>query len=391
MNIQYHKRIEKLQDYLSAQGIDAMLVTTQDSIFYLSGASYIPLERPFFIVVKPTGVPSLVVPALEREHMAKVEGLGEIKSYFEYLSLPGENWYDRLAELTGTNAIVGIEPALPSGLCRLIRAKDTLIVGEIDHMRMIKDEQEIAAVRYASEWTDKGMELLHRSLYRGENVLETTMPARTLQTGVIKATDYNYLTSSFLTAGWPAPKSAQPHSLPDLHMKMGDGPIVLMSFNRVNGYAAECERTVFLGEPGARECELFGYMTRAREIAFSMVRSGARCSEIDMATRDYFISLGYGDNILHRAGHGIGMGNHEAPWISAGSGDVLEENMIISIEPAIYFDDLGGFRHSDTVLVTKDGYELLTRYPFDLDSMIVRERRALMKLKGAIVRGAVNY
>ena len=69
-------RIRRLQEHLGEQGIDAMLVTSQDSIFYLSGASYTPIERPFFIIVRPEGDPSLVVPRLEQEHMAKVEGFG---------------------------------------------------------------------------------------------------------------------------------------------------------------------------------------------------------------------------------------------------------------------------------------------------------------------------
>lgn len=88
---------------------------------------------------------------------------------------------------------------------------------------------------------------------------------------------------------------------------------------------------------------------RAREIAYSMVKPGTRCEDIDLATQEYFKSLGYGDAVHHRTGHGIGLGNHEAPFLSAGGDHILEENMVISIEPALYFDDIGGFRHSDTV------------------------------------------
>ena len=90
------------------------------------------------------------------------------------------------------------------------------------------------------------------------------------------------------------------------------------------------------------------------------------------------------------AGHGIGLGNHEAPFLSAGGNHVLEENMVISIEPALYFDDIGGFRHSDTELVTKNGFERLTKYPDDLDSLIVRDKRTINKIKGFAVRKAVN-
>ena len=70
--------------------------------------------------------------------------------------------------------------------------------------------------------------------------------------------------------------------------------------------------------------------------------------------------------------------------------NVLDENRVISIEPALYFDDIGGFRHSGTVLVIKDGYEILTHYPTNLDDRIVRDNRTARKLKGAVVRKAVS-
>jgi Xaa-Pro aminopeptidase len=235
------------------------------------------------------------------------------------------------------------------------------------------------------------MKTLHGGLYRGFSVVESVMPARTLQTSVMKSGEYDYLNCSFLTAGWPAPKSAQPHSVPDFHARMGSGPIVLMSYNRVNGYAAECERTVFLGDPSARELELYNLVMEARALAYSMVRPGVRCADSDQATQELFASKGYQDHIIHRTGHGIGLGNHEQPWLSNGSSDVLAENMVISIEPALYFDEIGGFRHSDTVLVTKDGYEILTKYPSDLEHLIVRKKNLFGKVKGAIVRKAIHF
>ena len=390
MDYYRQKRVERLQKYIGEQGLDAMLITSKDAVFYLSGASYDPVERPFIIILRPEGVPSLVVPRLEYEHMMKVEGFGEIHWYFEYPSIDGQNWYDYVNKDIGKGAVIGIEPSMPSVYCECLKAKKTVIVDYIDTMRLVKDESEINAIRLACKWTDYGMKMLHEGLYRGESVIEATMHARNIQTGVVKTTDFNYMTSSFLTAAWPAPKSAQPHSLPDLGSRMGDGPIVLMSFNRVNGYASENERTVFLGEPSDRDRRLFDQMMKAREIALSMVKPGTRCADIDLATQDYFKSLGYEDAIRHRTGHGIGLGNHEAPFLSAGGDHVLEENMVISIEPALYFDDIGGFRHSDTVLVTKTGYEIMTHYPVDLDSLTVKENRRFKKAKGAIIRKFIN-
>lgn len=387
----YQSRVLKLQAFLKSNNLDAFIVSTQDSIYYLSGASYMPVERPFFIIVRPEGLPDLVVPALEYDHMRKVEGLGDIKTYFEYPSIEGENWYDRLNSLLGGKAVVAIEPDFSVAKSALLKVKELVTSPVITEMRMVKTPDEIEAIRRAAEWTDKGMHLVHHALYRGQAVIETTMPARTLQTGVIASGEFDYFNCSFITAGWPAPKSSQPHSLPDFHMPMGSGPIVLMSYNRVNGYAAECERTVFLGDPTAEERRLYDIVMEARAIAYRMIKPGVRCSDIDVATQEFFKSEGYGDRVIHRTGHGIGLGNHEQPWLSSGSSDVLAENMVISIEPALYFPEIGGFRHSDTVLVTRDGYERITKYPDDLESLIVREKRIFQQLKGKIIRKTIHY
>ena len=101
---------------------------------------------------------------------------------------------------------------------------------------------------------------------------------------------------------------------------------------------------------------------------------------------------GYGDEEqrLHRTGHGLGLGNHEAPWIAEGSDQVLEENMVISIEPGIYADGLGGIRHSDTILVTRDGYEILTKLPTDMDSLTMMGLRPVARFKGWMLRQALE-
>ena len=387
----YQARIAKLQQYMKEKGLDAFLISTQDSIFYLSGASYVPIERPFFIIVWPQGDPSLVVPQLELEHMRNVEGFGEIKSYFEFPSIESENWYDQINFMLAGKARVGIEPDLSVAKVALLKATEIVPTDIIPRLRMIKTPDEIKAIKDAAKVTDDGMHKLHHGLYIGESVIETVMPAKKLQTGVIASGYYDYVNSSFLTAGWSAPKSAQPHSVPEFHTKMGKGPIVLMSYNRVNGYAAECERTVFLGEPSEQERKIYETVMEARSLAFGMVKPGIRCSDIDLATQNFFKSKGYKDEIIHRTGHGIGLGNHEQPWLSVGSEDVLEENMVISIEPALYLPNIGGFRHSDTVLVTKDGFERLTKYTDDLESLIIHGSHPFLKLKGWFIRKAINY
>ena len=116
------------------------------------------------------------------------------------------------------------------------------------------------------------------------------------------------------------------------------------------------------------------------------------CSEIDAAVNEYLQKEGYSseDQRLHRTGHGFGLGNHEAPWIAEGSEDRLAENMVISVEPGIYLRGIGGVRHSDTVLVTNDGFEMLTRFPVELDALVIHGWKPLTRFKGKLVQKALG-
>ena len=133
-------------------------------------------------------------------------------------------------------------------------------------------------------------------------------------------------------------------------------------------------------------------MTEARRLAFDMIKPGLPCSDLDSAVNDFLSKKGYGseDQRLHRTGHGIGLGTHEAPWLAEGSKDRLSENMVISIEPGIYLKGLGGFRHSDTVLVTESGYELLTNFRTRLDSLVIQGRKPFVQLKGRLLRRSLR-
>jgi Xaa-Pro dipeptidase len=190
--------------------------------------------------------------------------------------------------------------------------------------------------------------------------------------------DWEILTTKVLMATWAAPRSAQPHSIPDLNDRLREGPHVALSFLRVNGYAAESERTFFTATPSLEAKRAFRAMEEARGIAFRTIRPGVACGELDSAVNKFLRAEGYvGEECrLHRMGHGIGLGNHEAPWVAEGSTDVLTENMVISVEPGIYIKGEGGYRHSDTVLVTRDGCECLTRCPSDIGSLTIRRLKA---------------
>ena len=386
---EYNNRRNKLQQAVAQQGLDAFLVSGEESIYYLTGASYKPLERPFFMIVWPSRTPTLVVPMLEKEHMSKAN-IGSVMAYWEYPSPAGSGWPDILVSILGNTKSLGVEPSLSLEIATLLKSFVPEPYPLVEKMRLVKSPAEIKMIRNTSSYADLGMEKILAASYFGATVLEIFSEARGLQAKVLKAGHYEPMTSSFLTVAWPAPFSSQPHGIPEVGDRLRNGPLVAMSFLRVNGYAAEVERSYFQQTPTQEEQELFNYMLNARKVAFDLVKPGVSCSDIDEATNNYLREQGLSKYLLHRTGHGIGLGNHEGPYIAEGSLDILEENMVISIEPGIYVPDIGGFRHSDTLLVTKSGAEVLTQSPTDLQSLTQTDTKLMKRIKGKIICRAMG-
>jgi Xaa-Pro aminopeptidase len=114
---------------------------------------------------------------------------------------------------------------------------------------------------------------------------------------------------------------------------------------------------------------MFEHMRAAQQTAFDTLRPGATCADVDRAVRRYYEANDLLPYWKHHTGHGIGLRYHEAPFLDLGDQTVLRPGMILTVEPGLYAPDLGGFRHSDTVLITEEGLEILTYYPRDLESL----------------------
>ena len=387
---EYLDRMESLQRKVRKHELDAFLVTAQDSIYYLTGVTYVPLERPFFILVRPDQAPTLLVPALDREHLSSAPNVSEVHHYWDYPSPPGEGWPERLLDLVQGIKRLGVEPTLTQEIADQLTDFKPVTLGLVEELRLVKSPAEVEKLRQAAHYADMGMQKIIAAAYNGVSEIEIFSQARSVQMKIIKETEFDALNTSLLTAAWPARLGTQPHGVPSVADRLETGPHIALSFMRVNGYGAECERTFFVTPPSSKMIEMFKVMLEARRRAFALVRTGAVCTEIDLAANGFLREEGYGDYLLHRTGHGFGLGNHEGPWVADGSPDVLAENMLISIEPGIYIPELGGFRHSDTVLVTKNGYESLTHFPTDLESLTLRGGKLFTRLRGALVRSAVG-
>lgn len=388
---EYLERINNLQKKVTANGLDAFIISGEGSIYYLTGVSYFPLERPFFIIVKPGTLPVMLVPALEKVHLGQAPNIDKVYDYWDYPAPKGQGWAELLVKLLEGVKKLGVEPTLPMEIQGQLAAFAPLALPLVEQLRLIKSPAEVDMIRQAAHYADAGMQLMLKTAYNGVGEIELFSQARTVQMQVIKEVGYDPLTTSIQTGAWPAPLSAHPHEFPRVSDRLGEGPNVAMSFMRVNGYAAECERTFFLAAPTSQVKDAFTDMTEARNRAFALVKAGALCDEVDIAANGYLKQKGYVDYLLHRTGHGIGLGNHEGPWVAEAGGEILSENMVISVEPGIYIPGVGGIRHSDTVLVTKDGYERLTHYPVDIQSLTITRSKPFNRLKGSIIRKALGF
>ncbi len=382
--IVYRQRRDRLAQKLNQTDMDAFLVGSREGIYYLTGASYVPEERPFFILIQPEKESVFIVPKLEQAHMEKT-GMGSVKAYTEFPAQKGETWADiLLACLDGVKKL-GVEPEITGHIMDRLKEVSQVLSPVLEQMRQVKTPDEIKMISRTAAYADIGMKEILNASYSGATVVEIFSRSRAIQARVIRETDYDPMESTFLTASWPAPFSAQPHGIPKVDDRMGKGPLVAISYLRVNGYAAEVERTYFHHPPTKEEQDIFNVMMQARALGVSMISPGICCHDIDQAVYDYLKSHGYEKYLLHRIGHGIGLGNHEGPFVARGSRDILAENMVISIEPGIYIPEIGGFRHSDTYQVTSKGCKVLTRYPDDLESLTLTAKKPLRRIMGKLM------
>lgn len=387
---EFQRRHDQLTAAMKARGVEQLVLTSTESIFYLTGATAEPLERPFFLIIDAArDKRSLLVPLLEQQHLRKGWGPGsqEVLAYQEFPAPAGQGWQDALSPLLRPG--FAFEPGTPHSRAALLVASGGQPLELLEPIRMVKSGFEVARIERAASYAAWGVEQILRSAYQGATVVEGYMTTTTLRRKILQEEEhFDALATNVIAAPWPAPLSSEPHSVPPATMTLEGGPHVALVLTRVNGYAAECERTFFTTPPTAEQRRLFALMMQARRIAFDRVRPGVPAADIDGAVHDFLSREGFSEprTRLHRTGHGFGLGNHEPPWIALGSEHRLEQNMLISIEPGIYVHGVGGYRHSDTVLVTADGYRILTNVPTDMDRLTFGKPSLPQRVRASIIR-----
>jgi Xaa-Pro aminopeptidase len=179
--------------------------------------------------------------------------------------------------------------------------------------------------------------------------------------------DGNGLTAMFVAGR----STAMPHGFVRGHgIQQGD-VLVSGAGADIDGYLSELERTMIVGDPTAEQKRGFDAMLALQSRAIEVMAPGVPVGEVELAVARMAGDLGVADNLRHHVGHSIGLEGHEAPFLDRGDEAVMEKGMVFTVEPGVYIKDVGGFRHSDTVLITDDGCRVMTTYPRELKDLTI--------------------
>jgi Xaa-Pro dipeptidase len=384
---EYADRRDAVGAGMEAAGLDALCVFYPARIAYLTGFHHIPTERPIVLVLGPNGYSALVVPAVEKEHAESITSIDRVDVYFEYPG--GEHPMERvavtLAEINAKPRRTGADHdgCVPYWGYRGPRLSD--LTGErpvdaemlIESLRRVKSAAEISCIQLSCEWAVRAHTRMQSAIKTGKTEMECYMPcaAETLYEMVHEMPGWRPrgFNGSGLTAMFVGGRStAMPHGFVKGHGIENGDVLVSGAGADIDGYRSELERTMIVGEPTRAQEGAFAAMLALQSRAIEVMAPGVTAAEVELATVTLAEELGVQDRLRHHVGHSIGLEGHEAPFLDRGDEAVLEPGMVFTVEPGVYVKELGGFRHSDTVVITEDGRRVMTEYPRELKDLIIK-------------------
>lgn len=226
--------------------------------------------------------------------------------------------------------------------------------------RMLKDADEIAAIRRAASIADQALASVMPLLKPG--VTEHRIAARLEYEMRLLGAEG----ASFQTIVASGARSALPHGVAS-EKALEAGDAVVIDFGaRYDGYCSDMTRTVFIESAPTPLRELYRLVREAQETCLAGIRAGITGADGDRLARDVIERAGYGDAFDHSTGHSLGLEIHEAPRLAASFRDPIPAGVLMTVEPGVYIAGLGGIRIEDLVLITPEGHENLTSSPKEL-------------------------
>ena len=358
----YHRRLARAAQLTAAAGLDALLVSTGPDLRYLTGSRADTFERLTTLIVPASGAPRLVVARLELASLtdSAVGDLGiDVADWVD-----GQDPYALALAGLPTKPAVAVSDSMPAlhvvPIAGRVGATPALATAVLRELRMIKDDDEIAALRRAGAAIDRVHARMGEFLRPGRTEREV---ADDIRTAIVAE---GHTEAEFIIVG-SGPNGADPHhEFSDRVIEPGDIVVIDIGGPVEPGYNSDSTRTYCFTEPPAPVAAAYAALQEAQQVAVDAVRPGVSAQSIDAAARDLLADRGLGEQFIHRTGHGIGLSVHEEPYIVSGNDITLRPGMAFSVEPGVYFRGDWGARIEDIVVVTDDGCESLNTRPHKL-------------------------
>lgn len=352
-------RIKKLVDLMASAQVDGYLLTSESNVTYLSGFT----GDSSTLLVTGQGV-ALFTDGRYTEQAAMechdaievvkwVQGKRHgLESYGKYV----EGYKVKSLGIEGNHMNFNLYNQLHTGL---VDVEIKSVNGLVEGLRMVKDQEELSALRTASEISDRALELTIPYIKEGVSEME-----------IIARLEYNLKTNgahglSFDSMVLAGAKTSLLHGQPDGNL-LQKGDFVLFDFGALyKGYHADMSRTFVIGQASDKHKVLYDIIQKAEMSSIETLRSGITGKLADDKVRE-IIPSEYIEYYYPGLGHGVGLQVHEDPYLGASSKFELKENMVVTVEPGIYIPNWGGLRIEDTVLVKEKSFEIFNKFPRDL-------------------------
>jgi len=373
------ERLELARRATAEAGLDALLLTPGADLRYLTGYPALALERLTCLLLPATGPATLLVPELEAP-AALVSPVGrlpvEVVSHGETAAADGEAGVGgsdpfRLAADLLTRALgrpprrVGLADRMWAeqvlNFRRAMPDAEQLPAGTVlRRLRCRKSPAEVAALATAGAAIDRVHEQVPGWLRPGRTELEVAADIA----DAIVAAGHQRVNFVIVASG---PNSASPHHQPaQRRLRRGEPVVIDIGGTTAEGYCSDATRTYAVGAPPAGFAELYAVLRGAQQAGCAAAAPGVPAERVDAAAREVIAAAGYGDRFVHRTGHGIGLDEHEEPWIAPGNPMPLAPGMAFSVEPGIYLPGRYGARIEDVLVCTDTGSMAVNRARHDL-------------------------
>jgi Xaa-Pro aminopeptidase len=354
-------RAQRVRERMAALDVDALLLSLGADLPWLTGYEAMPLERLTMLVFPRDDDATLIVPALEAPRVHADDSLLRLRPWQEtedpvaiVAELVGSRRSLAVSDRTWARFVLALQASLPA-----VRWQPASVV--TGPLRAVKEAEEVAALRRAAEAADRVAVQLQGGdiplVGRTEAEVSADISAR------LRAEGHDRVNFAIVASG---PNAASPHHEPG-DRRIGAGESVVCDFGgTLAGYCSDITRTVFTGAAPSEFGDLYTVLHTAQAAAVDAAVVGTPCEDVDAVARRIIDEGGYGPYFVHRTGHGIGVEEHEDPYLVAGNCEPVTAGHAFSIEPGIYLPGRWGARIEDIVVATEAGPEPLNTVPHEL-------------------------